>query len=280
MMKPLQQLLTGALVAGLTTAATAETVRIAYPNWAEGIAMTNLAAVILEEDLGYDVELTQADPGLIYADVASGGQDLFLDAWLPVTHADYWEQYGDQLENLGTTFPLGITGLVVPAYVDIESIEDLNSIKDELNGQITGIGTGAGITAKTNLAIEEYGLDLVQVNSSGPAMTAALANAIEEGKPIVVTGWMPHVKFLKYDLKILKDPKGIYPIDNLRKVARPGFSEDMPEVADFLKNFSLTQEQLLSLMLAIDESDADAYDVAADWARENATLVASWLPRL
>lgn len=276
----MKQLVTGALVAGITATATAETVRIAYPNWAEGIAMTNLVAVILEDELGYDVELTQADPGLIYADVANGGQDVFLDAWLPVTHADYWEEYGPKLENLGTTFPLGITGLVVPAYMEIESIEDLNSVAKQLDGKITGIGTGAGITAKTNEAIDAYDLDLEQVNSSGPAMTAALANAIAERKPIVVTGWMPHTKFLKFDLKILKDPKGIYPIDNIRKVARPGFSSDMPEVADFLLNFSLTQDQLLSLMLAIDESDSDAYDVAADWARENATLVDSWLPRL
>ncbi len=279
-MKQMNQLLTGALLASLTTAATAETVRIAYPNWAEGIAMTNLVAVILEDELGFDVELTQADPGLIYADVANGGQDVFIDAWLPVTHADYWKEYGSKLENLGTTFPLGITGLVVPAYMEIESIEDLNSIADQLDGKITGIGTGAGITAKTNEAIDVYDLDLDQINSSGPAMMAALANAIAGENPIVVTGWMPHTKFLKYDLKILKDPKGVYPIDNIRKVARPGFTADMPEVADFLLNFSLTQDQLLSLMMAIDESSSDPYDVAADWARENATLVDSWLPRL
>ena len=63
----------------------AETVKIAYPNWAEGIAMTHLAKVVLEEEMGYDVEMTQADPGVIYAAVAQGDQDLFLDAWLP-TH--------------------------------------------------------------------------------------------------------------------------------------------------------------------------------------------------
>ena len=268
------------LAAGSVAAsAVGETVKIAYPNWAEGIAMTNLAAAILEDEMGYDVELTQADPGVIYAAVADGDQDVFLDAWLPNTHADYWDQYGDSLENLGTTFGYGVTGLVVPTYVEIDSIEELNSIAEELDYKITGIGTGAGITKNTDIAIDEYDLDLVQVNSSGPAMTAALAQAIENGDPIVVTGWKPHWMFGRFDLKVLEDPRGVYPIDGMRKVARPGFTADMPEVADFLKNFSMTEAQLLSLMLAIDESDDDAYDVAADWVRDNAPLVDSWIPR-
>ncbi len=257
----------------------ADPIKIAYPNWAEGIAMTNLVCAILEDDMGYEVELTQADPGVIYAAVADGDQDLFLDAWLPNTHADYWDQYGDTLENLGTTFGFGVTGLVVPAYMDIDSIEELNSMADALDGEITGIGTGAGITKNTNIAIEEYDLDLAQVNSSGPAMTAALADAVEAGEPIVVTGWKPHWKFGRYDLKVLEDPRGVYPIDGMRKVARPGFSNSMPEVSDFLVNFSMTEDQLLSLMLAIDDSDESALEVAYAWKRDNAPLVESWLPR-
>ncbi|MGE9289880.1 MAG: glycine betaine ABC transporter substrate-binding protein [Puniceicoccales bacterium] len=272
--------MTSVLAAGLISAgATAETVKIAYPNWSEGIAMTNLVAAILDEEMGYDVEITQADPGVIYAAVANGDQDLFLDAWLPNTHADYWDQYGESLENFGTTFGYGVTGLVVPAYMEVESIEDLNGIADDLDNKITGIGTGAGITKNTNIAIEEYDLDLVQVNSSGPAMTAALANAIENGDPIVVTGWKPHWMFGRFDLKVLEDPRGVFPIDGMRKIGRPGFREDMPDVADFLMNFSMTEDQLLSLMMAIDESDDDALDVASDWARDNSPLVESWLPQ-
>lgn len=276
----MKKLLTTALAAGLlATGATAETVKIAYPNWAEGIAMTNLVAVVLEEEMGYDVELTQADPGIIYASLANNSQDLFLDAWLPNTHADYWDEYGDSLENLGTAFGYGVTGLVVPTYVEIDSIDDLNSIAEDLDGKIIGIGTGAGITKNTNKVIDEYDLELVQVNSSGPAMTAALSNAYQAKEPIVVTGWKPHWKFGRFDLKVLEDPKGIYPIDGLRKLARSGFSEEMPEVADFILNFTMTEDQLLSLMLAIDESDDSAKEVASDWARSNGPLIDSWLPR-
>lgn len=264
----------------VSAGAFAETIKIAYPNWAEGIAMTYLAKAILEEEMDLDVELTQADPGVIYGAVASGDQDIFLDAWLPHTHEPYWEKYKDDLEDLGPNFAYGVTGLVVPTYVEIDSIENLNDIADELDGKIIGIGTGAGITRNTNKAIEEYDLDLVQVNSSGPAMTAALKDAIDDKKPIVVTGWKPHWKFGRYDLKVLSDPKGIYPIDGCKTIARKGFSDDHPEVSQFLTNFVLTESNLLDLMIKIDDSDDDVADVAQDWMEDHEALVDSWIPRM
>ena len=85
-------------------------ISIAYANWAEGIAMTNLAKVILE-DQGYRVTLKNADIAPIFTSVASGKADVFMDAWLPVTHADYMEQYGDRLETLGTVYEHAKLGL-------------------------------------------------------------------------------------------------------------------------------------------------------------------------
>ena len=90
--------------------------------------MTNLAKVILE-DQGYRVTLKNADIAPIFTSVASGKADVFMDAWLPVTHADYMEQYGDRLETLGTVYEHAKLGLVVPEYVTIRSIEDLNAHK-------------------------------------------------------------------------------------------------------------------------------------------------------
>lgn len=280
MNKKLKTILAVGTALSVSLVAVADTIKIAYPNWAEGIAMTHLAKAILEEELDYDVELTQADPGVIYGALASADQDLFLDAWLPHTHEPYWKQYSKDLEDLGPNFAYGVTGLVVPTYMKINSITELNSIKDELDGKIIGIGTGAGITRNTFRAIEEYDLDLEQVTSSGPAMTAALKDAIDDKRPIVVTGWKPHWMFGRYDLKVLTDPKGIYPIDGCKTIARKGFSDDYPEVAQFLTNFVLTEADLLDLMLKIDDSDDDVADVARDWMDDQEALVDSWIPRL
>jgi glycine betaine/proline transport system substrate-binding protein len=64
---------------------------------------------------------------------------------------------------LGEAFS-GTTGLVVPAYVTINSIEELNANKDKFKGEIIGIG-GAGIHANTVKAIDLYGLDYEQITS-------------------------------------------------------------------------------------------------------------------
>jgi glycine betaine/proline transport system substrate-binding protein len=275
-----KQLLAAAAAVAVSSASFADAIKIAYPNWAEGIAMTYLAKAILEDKLGYDVELTQADPGVIYGAVASGDQDVFLDAWLPHTHQPYWAQYKSDLVDLGSNFSNGVTGLVVPTYVKIDSIEQLNDIKGDLDGKIIGIDSGAGITRKTYQVIEEYDLDLVLVNSSGPAMTAALKDAVDNRKPIVVTGWKPHWKFGRFDLKVLADPRGVYPIDGCKTVVSKDFPKKQPEVTQFLMNFSLTEAHLLDLMLKIDDSDGDVAAVAQDWMESHEALVDSWIPRM
>jgi glycine betaine/proline transport system substrate-binding protein len=109
-----------------------------------------------------------------------------------------------KLVVLGEAFSEGTTGLVVPAYVTINSIEELNANKDKFKGEIIGIGGGAGIHANTVKAIDLYGLDYEQITSSGPAMVASLDKAIRDKEWIVVTGWKPHFKWSQNDLKYLK----------------------------------------------------------------------------
>ncbi|MFW6348217.1 MAG: glycine betaine ABC transporter substrate-binding protein, partial [Cyclonatronaceae bacterium] len=63
-----------------------KTARLVYVNWAEGIAYTNLAKNVLEEKMGYEVEITTADVGPAYTSVAQGDYDAFMETWLPVLH--------------------------------------------------------------------------------------------------------------------------------------------------------------------------------------------------
>jgi glycine betaine/proline transport system substrate-binding protein len=151
----------------------------------------------------------------------------------PNTHKDYWADYGENLVVLGEAFSEGTTGLVVPAYVTINSIEELNANKDKFKGEIIGIGGGAGIHANTVKAIDLYGLDYEQITSSGPAMVASLDKAIRDKEWIV--GWKPHFKWSQNDLKYLKDPKGVYPKDACTIISRRGFEADQPEAATFSK---------------------------------------------
>lgn len=252
-----------------------EKVTILYPNWAEGVAFTHLAKVALE-DKDYEVELINLEPGLIYGELSKSNSkgDVFLDAWLPHTHVDYWNDYGDRLEILGEAFSEGTTGLVVPSYVSINSIEELNANADSFGNEIIGIGSGAGIHASTLKAIDEYDLDYEQISSSGPAMVASLDRAVKNEDWIVITGWKPHYKWMNFDIKYLDDPKGVYPMDVCAIVSRKGFEEDMPEAAGFFKKFNLTEDQLYDLMATIDSEGEEPG--ALQWYEDNKSIVDSW----
>jgi glycine betaine/proline transport system substrate-binding protein len=251
-------------------------VSIFYANWSNGIAVTYLAKAALEAN-DFDVTITNLAPGMIFGELSKDDSkgDVFLDAWLPNSHKDYWADYGENLVVIGEAFSDATTGLVVPTYVTINSIEELNDNKDKFKGEIIGIGGGAGLHRNTIKAIDVYDLDYDQVTSSGPAMVASLEKAIRDQEWIVVTGWKPHFKWAQHDLKYLKDPKVVYPKDACSIISRRGFQEDQPEAATFFKNFNLEEEQLYEVMSAIAEKGEEAG--ATEWYEANKALVDSWM---
>jgi glycine betaine/proline transport system substrate-binding protein len=102
-----------------------ETITLAYVSWDSEIASTNVVKKVLEEKLNYKVELNQVEAGPMWAGVANGDVDGMVAAWLPTTHADYYEKLGKDIEDLGPNLNGTKIGLVVPSYMDIKSIEDL-----------------------------------------------------------------------------------------------------------------------------------------------------------
>ena len=266
--------------AGAQNAQEKRTVKLAYVNWAEGVAMTHLAKVVLEDKMGYQVKLTLADVAPVFTSLASGDSDAFLDGWLPVTHQSYMERFKGKVADLGPNYEGARIGLVVPSYVEASSIEDLKKLSKALEGRIVGIDSGAGIMMTTEKALKEYALDLKLTPSSGPAMTAALKDAIARKQPVVVTGWKPHWKFARWDLKFLDDPKGVYGAsETIHTLARLGLEKDLPEVAAFLRNFKLDDQQLGSLMGAVAEAEGDPTEAVRAWVKQNASLVDGWIPK-
>lgn len=253
-----------------------EVVRIGYVSWAEGVAMTYLVQALLEDRFGYAVELTLADPAPIFTSLANRELDLFLDAWLPRTHSNHMEAYGDQLVDLGPTYEGARIGLVVPAYVDVGAIPELAQAAGRFDGAITGIDSGAGIMEATRRAIEAYDLDMELLTSSGAAMAASLRDAIQGERPIVVTGWRPHWMFARWDLRFLDDPERVYgEEESIHTLARRGLARDMPEVTAFLRAFSLNDRQIGSLMDRMRQT-TEKDEAAAAWIREHPELVESW----
>lgn len=241
--------------------------------WEEDIAVTNLWKVVLEEK-GYDVTVENVDVAPLYQGLAQGDIDLFLDTWLPDTHGDYWEQYGDQLEDVGIWYDNATLELTVPAYMeDVNSIEDLKGMEDEFDGKIIGIESGSGLVRTTKEeAMPAYGLDgYTLVESSTAAMLAELDSAIAAEKPIVVTLWRPHIAYADYDLKDLEDPEGAMGAgEQIHMVARDGFAEEFSELNGWLQNFKLTDEQLADLEDLVINKHADDEEAGARaWLQAN-----------
>ena len=169
--------------------------------------------------------------------------------------------------------------ILIPDYVTINSIEELNAEKERFSGQIVGIDAGAGIMKATDQAIKDYGLDYKLMTSSGPAMTASLKKAIDKKDWIVVTGWTPHWMFDRFKLKVLQDPKLIYGnTESIHTIAWKGFSEKDPFAAELLGNIRLTDAEISSLMTALEEAQTTERQAARQWMEEHQELVNSWIP--
>jgi len=265
------------------TASTGKEANLVYVNWAEGVAYTHLAQIVLEEKMGYVVEITAADVAPGYTAVAQGSHDAFMECW-PGLHKDYLERYAEDIVSLGVVYEGTETGLAVPAYVTIDKISELKDAADKFDGTITGIDAGAGIMKKTEgELIPNYGLEgsMELMASSGPAMTAALSDAYKNKEWIVVTAWRPHWMFGRFDMKFLEqDPDNIiWESGNIEIIGRADLEADKPELAQFLKNMYLTDAELSDLMLQVKESDEDVSVVAKQWMEANEDVVSDWIPQ-
>src|SRR6056297_2386224 len=137
---------------GQSESESAGEVSLVYVNWEEGVAWTHFFATVLEDEMGYDVNLTAADVGPAFASVAGGDQDFFMEAWLPGLHSTYVE--GQDLVEVSTIYEKGVTGLIVPTYMAEDGVTKLSDLADpevveRLDGQITGIDAGAGMMITT-----------------------------------------------------------------------------------------------------------------------------------
>ena len=280
----MKKLLT-ALVLSLALAGAAfaqdEPIEFGYVLWDSEIASTHVVAALLIDELGAEVNLTSLDAGPMWTGIAQGDLDVIVAAWLPYTHEAYWDQYGDDLVDLAVNLDGADLGWAVPAYVELDSIEDLHGNADMFDGEIIGIDPGAGLMAASERAMDAYDLhgEYVLLDGSDAAMTAALDRAIGQGEPIIVTSWRPHWMWAAYDLKYLEDPQlALGEAESIHTILSTDFADRASdEVLSFLENFYWTSEQMGEVMLLISEEGMEPFDAARAWIADNQDTVQGWL---
>ena len=270
-------------------------VRIAYTDWADSVANANIVRGVLQEEMGIRCNLVMMGADEMWEAVATGEVDAMVSAWLPDTHAHYREAFGDRVVDLGPNVTGARTGLVVPdvrlgrlaagagirqSYITIDSIEEMKNHAGKFNRRIIGIEPEAGIMRQASEAMAIYDLeeDFELVRGRESEMVDALAMAIRHQRWIVVTGWVPHWSFAKWNLKFLEDPENAFGEPGyIHTLVREGLEQDRPDVYRFLDNFYWEPEDIGQVMLWIeDDRGRFPYDKALRWIRANPETVRNW----
>lgn len=248
---------------------------LSHMSWDDTLASTAVITNVLRDE-GFEVDLVQLDPAILFSSVATGDSDFSVSPWLPLTHESFMDEYGENIDDLGPHTQGAEVGLAVPAYMeDVNSIEDLT---DQANQTVTGIEPGAGITEQTSTAMANYSnlSDWEHQQSSTGAMLTSLRQAINNEEEIVFPAWTPHWKFIEFDLKVLEDPQGVFGVsENLATIAREGLEEDNPVAYQIIDNFNLTIDDMQEIMLSMQE-DMSPEAAARLWMDENPDQVAEW----
>ena len=266
---------------GLGAVSGGKELALGYIEWDENVAVSSLTKVLLEEELGYTVELQRTKVAVVkqvFGGVAEGDLDAFQDVWMPNQRA-YLSEVEGNVEHLDPWFE-GQTaqGIAVPYYMDVRSLSELDRAGTDM---IISIEPGSAVQPQIHdKVIPGYDLDMKLVESSTPAMLSELEKAYEMRQPIVFFGWSPHWMNARYDFRYLEDPKDLQGKFNdpakISSIVNEDLSDDDPVAYAFLKAISLDEEQINQLEADINEA-GDPDEGVKVWLEKNTDVVKPWV---
>ena len=266
---------------GLGAVSGGKELTLGYIEWDENVAVSSLTKVLLEEELGYTVELQRTKVAVVkqvFGGVAEGDLDAFQDVWMPNQRA-YLSEVEGNVEHLDPWFE-GQTaqGIAVPYYMDVRSLSELDRAGTDM---INGIEPGSVVQPQIeDKVIPGYDLDMKLVESSTPAMLSELEKAYEMRQPIVFFGWSPHWMNARYDFRYLEDPKDLQGKFNdpakISSIVNEDLPDDDPVAYAFLKVISLDEEQINQLEADINEA-GDPDEGVKVWLEKNRDVAKPWV---
>ncbi|HLF60996.1 MAG TPA: glycine betaine ABC transporter substrate-binding protein [Acidimicrobiia bacterium] len=294
---------------GDTTAATQAsgdkmTISLIQNPWSASALNAEIAKVIIEQELGYPVEIVNIDENIGLSALAEGDAHAVLEVWPSGVVAEEQVYIDDgSVVDIGELGAIGKIGWFVPQYV-IDENPELATWEGFQDPALAGLfataetgengrflGTDPSYSQYDEAIIENLGLPLEVIFSGTEAATVAeLDSRFAAGEPIVMYWWTPTAAVAKYDLvnvllpeyseDCYADPAAIdcdYPEDVLVKLAWSGLEEAAPDVFTFLSNFTITTGDQLGMLPAVEIDGRPAADVAADWVADNEAVWSAWL---
>ncbi len=306
----------GAAALMMAGAVQAADVVIGSPNWPSVQATAYILKVVLEENLGLEVEVQNGTNPVVFEAMEKGSMHVHPEVWLPNQdnlHNTYVKENGTVLMNPnGVSAFQGICATKHTAEtLGVSKITDLTdpSIASQFDSNGDGKGEvwiGATGWASTNIEkirAKSYGydqtLDLTEMDE-----TLAMANldaAVQQKKPFVFFCYTPHHMFELHDLVILEEPAHdpdkwivFQPTDdpnwlenssagvawknaNLHIHYAKSLEESQPEAAEVLSNVKLSTDQVSAMVYAIIVEKMTLEDLASQWVEANMASVDEWM---
>lgn len=277
-MKKLVKLFTAAafaVMSAVSVQAQEKVIKMGSLGWEDLLPISLITQKFLEKE-GYKVELTKfSEWGIAFGALSKGDVDI-LTSQINYVTSDYWAKNKNRLEKVSVVSHGLYQGLVVPSYVQIDSVDQLNTIADQVGGKIVGIEPGSGLMRDVAAAVKDYDLKYQVIDGSTAAMVAQLQSSLERKEPIVTMLWDPSWMVQKFDVKFLKDPKGIFaPPQTYYWIARKGFSAEDAHVREALASVYVPIEDVTAINGAMNDGKT-VEQAVDDWWQKNAALVDKW----
>src|SRR5690606_709763 len=255
--------------------------------WTDITATTATATVILKS-LGYQPDVQILSVPVTYASLDNKDIDVFLGNWMPTMEADIapYREKGT-VETLVTNLEGAKYTLAVPRYTydaGLKTFDDIAKFKDQLKGQIYGIEPGNDGN-RLILDMIEGGLhglsdfDLVECCHAG--MVAQVRRAVQREDHVVFLGWEPHPMNANFDMAYLDGGDDVFGPDyggaTVLTNVWAGYTEQCPNVGQFLKNLVFSLEMENEIMGAILDDGQEPEAAATAWLKENPQALDRWL---
>ncbi|GKX33500.1 MAG: glycine/betaine ABC transporter substrate-binding protein [Rhizobiaceae bacterium MnEN-MB40S] len=263
------------------------TVTFSDVGWTD-ITATTAATTSVLEALGYEADVKVLSVPVTYTALKEGDIDVFLGNWMPTMEADIApyredgsvETVRENLEGAKYTLATNAAG----AKLGIDDFSKIAENKDALDGKIYGIepGNDGNRLILDMISSDTFGLkDFELVESSEQGMLAQVARDVKRDQPIVFLGWAPHPMNANFDLTYLSGGDDVFGPDfggaTVYTNVRAGYTDDCPNVGQFLKNLKFTLAMENEIMGAILDDGEDPQDAAKAWLKANPDVLAPWL---
>jgi glycine betaine/proline transport system substrate-binding protein len=282
------------------------TITIAVNPWVGSEANANLAKVLLEQKLGYTVELTKIDEFAQFPSLSNGDIDATLEVW-PSGHAKDYKKYIEGDNGVVDGGQLGVIGQIgwwIPTYMlnDHPELSSWEGLKTDAELFKTAESGSAGqlldgdpsyVTFDQAIA-DNLGLNLKVVYAgSEAAELSALDSAYGKQDPFLFYFWTPHWAQEKYDLTMIQlpevtdactqaaldDPDAYacaYPEDDLYKAFNDQLQTRAPAAFELLSAMNYSNEDQNSIGLDINNK-VDPEEAAQNWMDAHPDVWQAWV---